>query len=585
MVVKLNPPWGFCVKLNPFLLLSLFALAAPSPAEVVIDLEAGGEQLADNLRARLSLQQETCESPLWRVRRLFQRAEKEFTPALRAFGYYRPQVDKDLLTEGECWRATFRVSPGERTTVRQRTVSVSGEASTDDDLQKLLAGLPLAEGAPLEHAQYDQIKERLRTFAADYGYLDFAFKRQELRIYPEQAAAEILIEADSGRRYRFGELRLSEQPLDEEFLRRLGKFKPGAKYSAAALIALDRQLSDAGYYQRVEVRARRDEAVDGVVPVDVLLEPAKRHAWRAGIGFSTDTGPRLSLRYDNRYLNASGHRFESELRLSPVESGLKADYLVPGRDPHRESFSFGAGLVHEETDTVISDSISLVARQTLKSKRWTQTRFIELLHEQSQTGNDSSTSTLLMPGLGLERIKADDLLRTRSGYRVNLEVRGAYEGLISTATMLQLRANAKGIHRFGEGGRVVARVDAGSTFGDGTLELPTSLRFFAGGDNSVRGYAYKSLGPVDEQGDPVGGRHLLTGSIEYEHPVFGEDWWVAAFADGGNAFDTDRIKMRAGYGVGARWYSPIGRVRLDLAFPSDDKKDAWRLHFGLGADL
>ena len=190
-----------------------------------------------------------------------------------------------------------------------------------------------------------------------------------------------------------------------------------------------------------------------------------------------------------------------------------------------------------------------------------------------------------MPGLTFERIKADDLLRTRNGYRVNLEVRGAYEGLISTATMLQLRANAKGIHRFGEGGRVVARVDAGSTLGDGTLDLPVSLRFFAGGDNSVRGYAYKSLGPVDEEGDPVGGRHLLTGSIEYEHPVKGDDWWVAAFADGGNAFDTDRIKLRAGYGVGVRWYSPIGRVRLDLAFPSDDKDDAWRLHFGLGADL
>ena len=374
------------MKLKPFLFLGLIALAAPSRAEVVIDLEEGGERLAENLRAHLSLQQETCESPLWRVRRLFKRAEKDFTPALRAFGYYRAQIDKDLQTEGECWRASFRVSPGQRTVVRKRTVSVSGEASADDDMSALIAALPLAEGAPLEHAQYDQIKESLRTFAADYGYLDFAFKRQELRVFPEQAAAEILIEADSGRRYRFGELRLSEQPLDEDFLRRLGNFKEGAKYRASSLIALDRQLSDAGYYKRVEVRARRDEAVDGVVPVDVLLEPAKRHAWRAGIGFSTDTGPRLSLRYDNRYLNASGHRLESELRLSPVESGLKADYLIPGRDPHRESFSFGAGLVHEETDTTTSDSANLVARQTLKSKRWTQTRFIELLHEQSIAG-------------------------------------------------------------------------------------------------------------------------------------------------------------------------------------------------------
>lgn len=574
------------MKLRPILLLCLIALPASAPAEVVIDLESGDEALADNLRARLALQQETCESPLWRVRRLFRRAEKEFDPALRAFGYYRPEVIKSLTTEGECWRAVFRIDPGPRTTIRRRVVTIGGEAASDDKLKVLLADLPLAEGQPLNHGQYEEIKERLREFAISYGYFDFAFQRHELRVFPEQATAEITIEADSGRRYRFGELRLSEQPLDEAFLRRLGRWKPDEPYRAGALIELDRQLSDAGYFERVEVRAKRDEAVDRAVPVDVLLEPAKRHAWRTGIGYSTDTGPRLSQRYDNRYLNARGHHLSAELRLSPVESGLKGDYVVPGRDPHRESFSFGGGLVHEETDTATSDSVGLIARQILKSPRWTQTRFLELLHERSTVGDGERTeSTLLMPGIAFERIKADDLLRTNRGYRVNLELRGAYEGLVSTASLLQLRANAKAIHRFGEGGRVTGRVDLGSTVGDSTLDLPASLRFFAGGDNSVRGYAYKSLSPLNEDGDPEGGRHLLTASLEYEHPVAGDDWWVAAFADGGNAFDTDRIRLRAGYGVGARWYSPIGRLRLDLAFPSDDEDDQWRLHFGLGADL
>ena len=123
------------------------------------------------------------------------------------------------------------------------------------------------------------------------------------------------------------------------------------------------------------------------------------------------------------------------------------------------------------------------------------------------------------------------------------------------------------------------------TLGGDFFDLPASLRFFAGGDNSVRGYAYKSLSPKDENGDAVGGRHLIAASLEYEHPVVGEDWWGAVFADAGNAFDTDQFQLKYAYGVGVRWYSPVGRLRVDLAFPSDTAEDSWRLHFGFGVDL
>jgi translocation and assembly module TamA len=201
-------------------------------------------------------------------------------------------------------------------------------------------------------------------------------------------------------------------------------------------------------------------------------------------------------------------------------------------------------------------------------------------------GDDDTIATFLMPGIRLDGVRADDPLITRRGYRVSLELRGAHEGLLSTASLLQLRAYAKGIYRLGEGGRITLRADAGTTLTDSKFDLPASLRFFAGGDNSVRGYAYQSLGPVDENGEPVGGSHLLTGSLEYEHPVVRDEWWAAAFVDAGNAFggggDAD---LEVGYGVGVRWYSPVGRLRLDIAVPEDDSRDNWRIHFGLGADL
>ncbi|MCB1800980.1 MAG: outer membrane protein assembly factor [Gammaproteobacteria bacterium] len=568
-------------------LISLLVLSLSSTvnAGVEFDVADPPSGLVDNLRARSGLAAEPCDAPAWRVQRLFRRTEQDLVPALQAFGFYGAQIDKRLRRDDSCWHADVAVLLGARTTIASRQINIQGEAADDPQLATLFEELPLAVGAVLNHAEYESIKDRLRQFAAERGYLDFAFTRRELRVNPQTAQADVLLDAESGPRYRFGELRFEQQTLDDDFVQRLAGLREQQPYDARAVAGLDRRLSDAGYFQRVEVRPLRDQADELAVPIEVKLEPARQHAWRAGIGYATDTGPRASLHYDNRYVNRRGHRFESGLSLSPVLSSLTADYRVPGDDPITEYYSFGARLQHEDTDTSISDSALLVAKHTRKVGRWTQNRFVELLHESSEIGDDKTTATLLMPGIGWDRMVADNPLRTRRGYRVNLELRAAHESLLSTATLFRFDANAKGIYRFGDGGRVTGRIDAGSVIGDSIEDLPASLRFFAGGDNSVRGYDYKSLGPLDANDEPRGGRNLLVGSLEYEHPVVGDDWWAAAFVDAGNAFDSDSFDPKVGYGIGARWYSPVGRLRLDIAVPDDTSEDQWRLHFGLGADL
>jgi translocation and assembly module TamA len=297
------------------------------------------------------------------------------------------------------------------------------------------------------------------------------------------------------------------------------------------------------------------------------------------------TRVRVAACANNRYVNPRGHRFEGALSVSSVISSLAVDYVIPGDDPGRESFSVGARLAHEDNDSSVSDSATLIARHTIESAGWTQSRFIELLHETSEVGEEDTVATLLMPGVTFDRVQADDLFKTRRGYRVFAEGRAAADALLSTTDLLSFSARVKGIYRFGEGGRVTGRTDLGTLFLANIDDLPASLRFFAGGDNSVRGYAWKSLGPKDADGDVRGGKHLLTGSLEYEHPVFGDDWWAGAFIDAGNAFDSSDFEVRYGYGGGARWYSPVGRLRLDLAFPDDREQDDWRIHFSLGADL
>jgi translocation and assembly module TamA len=562
-------------------------MAGAASAEVRLSLQGDPPGiLEDNLRAHLRLSGEDCDSPSWRVRRFMRAAEKDMQPALRALGYYRARIDKRFEPDDDgCWLAVFEVDPGERVTVRSRSVVVEGPAADDERMTRLLEALPLARGRPLDHGEYEQIKSRLRSFAAQYGYLDFRITRQQLRVYPDENAAEIDIVADSGQRYRYGELHFGPHPLTDDLVRRLALTTSGEAYDSGSLAAIDRHLSDTGYFRSVEVRPRRSEARDGIVPIDIVLDPASRHAWRVGAGYSTDTLWRLSLGYDNRYLNPRGHRLESALRLGPVESGLKADYLVPGHDPHNENFSFGARLLRERTDTSENDSAALIGRQVLKTGRWSQTRFLELLYEESTVAGVSDTYRLLMPGIAFDRVRYDDLLRPEQGYRVNLELRGAAQALGSTTSMVQFRGKVKGVYRFPGAGRVLARVDLGLTAADSADELPGTLRFFAGGDNSVRGYDYKSLGPADDDGEVEGGLNLLTGSLEYEHPVVDDDWWAAVFVDAGNAYDFEEFEPRIGIGFGVRWYSPVGRIRLDIAFPDDQEDDDWRIHFGLGGSL
>jgi len=346
----------------------LLLVTATAVAEVEIDfVQNGVDGLKENLLSRLRLAAEPCDAPRRRVRRLFAEAEDDFRPALRAFGYYRAEVDKQLSFVDDCWTASFSFELGERVTIRRREVNIDGQAAQDETLGAVLASLPLPEGAPLHHGEYEAIKGRLGRFAAERGFLDFAFTRQELRVYPDQGVADIHLEADSGPRYRFGELNISETPLDEELIRRLAHLQPGEPYDALAIAALNRNLSDAGYFQSVEVRPRRDQAHDLIIPIDILLKPAKQHAWRIGAGYSTDTGPRGSLRYDNRFLNPKGHRFEGALSLSSVLSSLATDYVIPGDDPRHESFSLGARLAHEDNDSSVSDSVTLIARHTINS--------------------------------------------------------------------------------------------------------------------------------------------------------------------------------------------------------------------------
>lgn len=573
-------------RLLPCLLLALWPPLLPA-ADIDIRIEGLEEdRLRNNVHALLSLttlKQREAPSEV-RVRRYFSLAEREIHTALEPFGYYRPQIESRLERTGDGWRAQFHIDAGEPVRVRELALDLSGPGQDIPELQALLDDPVLGLGDIAVHARYETLKKSLLSKALELGYLDAAYTRHELRIDPDAGSAAVLLHLDTGRRYRFGEVSFDGDSLREPLLRRYLTFVPGEPYSNRKLLELQRALLDSDYFESVSVDGEREAAQDHAIPIEVRLTPRKRHRYIAGLGFGTDTGVRGRLGWEVRRLNRRGHTLTTELKASEIRQGATLEYGIPVRNPRTDRLSFTGAVQQEDSATVDSDSRSLAANLSRARGRLRENLSLTFLDEDFRLGDQRGSSTLLMPGIAWTYIKADNPLITRHGWRAQLELRGASPELLSDTRFAQLIAGAKYILPLGSRGRILTRGQIGTTWMSEFDQLPASVRFFAGGDRSVRGFDFQKLGPTDVNGEVIGGRHLLTGSLEYEHRIRGK-WRAAVFVDTGNAFDDFGDELETGAGVGVRWESPIGLLRVDIASAVSRPDNPLRLHITLGPDL
>jgi translocation and assembly module TamA len=286
-----------------------------------------------------------------------------------------------------------------------------------------------------------------------------------------------------------------------------------------------------------------------------------------------------------RRVNKAGHQININGLLSPVFVEASANYRMPYGDPRSEWVSFDVGALREDTDTSTSRSLQIGARRVvLQAELWARTDFLSLIVEDFDVGSQAGRARLLMPGVDWTRIDADDAIRPDRGSRLRFGLRGASDQLGSNASFVRVTAAGKWVWPMPRTSRLLLRAEGGRLWFDVFEDLPPSVRFFAGGDNSVRGYNFEALGPVNELGEVVGGSRLFTASIEFEKQIK-PSWSIAVFADTGNAFDSSDFDLKSSVGIGARWRSPLGPVRIDVADPLDDPTRDLRLHISLGPDL
>jgi translocation and assembly module TamA len=569
-----------------FVLVLLLWSAPLWAAEPRLELEGGDEALRENVRAHVSLTGESCDLALWREQAVIRAAREEADRALRALGYYQAHFRIRIRRGPDCWRLWVRIEPGEPVRIKELDIRLQGAARQDPAFERLIKRSPLTEGGVARHDHYEQLKRGLARLARERGYFDSELEHSRLMIDTRSNEARVEIALASGPRYRFGAVETQQDVIREALMQRFVPFTPGDPFNNEALLTLRSELNASGYFSRVRIRVltERADPDNRQVPVRVEAEPRPRYSFLVGAGYATDTGPRVRLGLENHRVNRRGHSYQLEAEASQVETGVGYNYRIPLREPNHEYINLSTSYVRDQTDTSFSERYRVgAARISRLDSDWVLTRSLEFQREYYTITDERDRADLIMPGVALSRTHVDDAAWPRLGWHLDGEIRGAGRDLGSSVSFGQFHGRAKGVVPL-FAGRLLGRVELGTTAADELTELPVSVRFFAGGDNSVRGYDYEELGPTNEQGDVVGGRHLLTGTVEVDWPVVGR-WSAAAFLDAGNAFDSfDAYEVYRGVGVGIRWRSPVGAIRVDVARPLRDR-DSFRLHISMGSML
>lgn len=569
-------------------LIGILLLPASAYAQASVSIEISGidQTLETNVRHYLSLVQQKDSDLLTaiQIQRLHLRADKEIAAALQPYGYYHPQVESSLSQEdGNNWRAVYRIDAGNPLLIGIFDFTINGEMATDPEFRsQIRPGIPEA-GARFSHIEYEDIKAGLNRLAAENGYFSAKFVQHRVEIDVEANLARVYLHYDSGRRYRFGELKLEQSVLNDELLRRFATFKSGDPYSLDLLLQFQQLLNDTQYFQVVEVSPGQPVEDSYEIPIALRLTPRNRHLFKIGFGYGTDTGARARFGWQMPRVNPQGHHIDAEISVSEIGHEVLGNYRIPVLNPRTDQIVLSAGEKEEKFETGTSTKRSVGISLNHGVGQWRETLSLEFQQEDFSIDNEDKTSDLLLPGGAWTRTWGKGFINVLDGIRLDLSVRGADSDFASDADFIQYGVNIKFITSLSGRDRIIMRGAAATIETDNFDEIPSSIRYYAGGANSVRGYAYQSLGPTDDDGDAVGGRRLLVGSIEYEH-YFSDKWGLAIFTDAGNALDDFNDDLEQGVGFGVRWKSPVGPVRVDLA-NAITTDNGWRLHINIGPDL
>ncbi len=533
------------------------------------------------------------------LQRLVRAAPEQSRTLVATEGFYTPLVNVSM-NDAATPVVTVDVQPGQPTLVGDVQIDLEGFESTSEkpfDKDALKAGWLLPKGAVFQQEAWETAKRSMLRAVVQTRYPRAQMTESEAVVDPENRVALLRLKLESGPEMRFGQLRIEGlRRYPESIVRNLNQIQPGDYYDEAALPSYQAKLQDTGYFSSVEVSAdlsavlgEQMEAAEAkneglpqpetMAPLPLLVRVIenKRKNASVGLGYSTNTGYRVSGAYDD--LSIFGLKMKSALTLEQKKQTARGDFYFPTTaDGYTDSF--GAAVERKDIEGEITRTASIAGKRAWGTPLLERSISIEFLTESKTVDGLPSTVSRSLPlTYAVTWRKLDNLVFPTKGYVLNATLGGALLPILTDEKFI--RSTARGImyRPLSSKSTVILRAELGALASATKVGVPATYLFRAGGDNSVRGYGYQELG-VKEGDATVGGRYLATASAEYQY-WFRPTWGAAVFYDAGNAADSlGGIHPKSGYGVGARYKSPVGPINVDVAYGHAVRKA--RLHFSLG---
>jgi translocation and assembly module TamA len=593
---------------------ALGGMLAASPARAAgVDVEIRGidETLRANVLAYLSFERYKkggVDLNADMVERLHNRVEREVQEALRPFGYFEPQVSSTVTNLGRNeWRVVIDIKPGRAVLVTSMELKVTGPGESDPVFRRILARPLLKSGERLNQAAYETLKSDLQRSAATYGYFDAKLTRSELLVDPPNYSAKVALEMETGERYRFGATTIEQHVIKESLVRRYLRYRQGDPYDLTQVLRTQFALDDTQYFSNLEVHPGTPDPNTHLVPVDIHADPNRRHRYSIGAGYATDTGARATLGFEDHRINDSGQSFNAQLQFSQIARyAVQTAYVFPVGDPALEHFALNGSIEQQILADVTAYTLSAGPSFTVVSDGWQHVWKLFAVRTTSEDINGTTTDRLLVPELDLASVPKDYLGEPLFQYPFVATLRGSDSVLGSDANFIQLHLQLENVFHLGGPWHLLLREEAGASLVSRFSQLPAIYRFFAGGDNSVRGFYYNQLSPTDPfctvgpngqflrtaNGScqsiggyiRVGGKDLITGTVEVVHDL-PRNLGLATFVDYGNAFDHFGTKLFYSAGVGIRFRTPVLTLGIDVAQPLNNPGAGPRLHINFSPKL
>ncbi|MDO5531142.1 autotransporter assembly complex family protein [Sutterella sp.] len=562
-----------------------------SAADFSYRLEGLEGALNDNVRAQLSslgLDSISLES------RYRAQIRTGIRTGLRALGYYAPKITFTWGPEPAEGSDTPRelsvkVDAGEPVLISGARLTLRGECADDEDFRKLLENLP-HKGAVLHHGEYETFKKTVQSLALRKGYFHGQFVENDLAVAPSRREAWWRLTFDSGQRWNFGPLEFTGSQIDQDVLDPLIPFKEGEPYTSDKLAQLNENLADTGWFNSAVVAPdfHNGNAETRSLPLTGTLTPRTRNLVEVGIGYSTDVGPRFSSEWTKPWINSRGHSLTFETSISAKEQEVDFSYKIPViENPLQEYWLLQGGFKNTNlNDTKSMQTTLMGARYWNLAEGWQRSVNLHWLYDNFEQGLTDTATMVIYPGISFSRTRSRGGAMPSWGdsQRYSFDIARKLWG--SDIDFWAVNAQGAIIRSLAQKHRFIGRYAFGWIDSNNFDAVPPDLRFFAGGDRSVRGYDYKSISPKDSSGELRGAQRLLTASIEYQYNVTGA-WWGAVFVDAGEAVDRfSSTNFKVGSGVGIRWQSPVGPVKFDIARPvGDSERHGFTFYIGLGPEL